>query len=366
MKLYILSDWHCGKYTSDSDKWINNMKSYFYNWLIPTLKEYMKPGDKLIILGDVFDNRTSINLKVINFVVKLFEDLSKIIEIHSILGNHDMFAMSDPEINSACTFRNINNVYIYEQPTLINFNNKEILLMPWINGKNDEKAILEQYKGQDLLLCHSDLNGCRTQLYPTRPHNRHILDIEDFNGYTKVFSGHIHIQQTINNFTFVGSPYHLDRNDIDNPKGLWIYNTKNEKDIFIENDYSPQFKKIKLIEDKDLSNINTDDFNKNFIDLEISKNLILNNPKLKLTIEKLINKHSPNDVKWIDDIVKETKTYIIKDKSQNKSIKDWSTEWVDNLKINQNTDIFTEIDLKEGMKEQIEECFKVIQMKKGT
>ncbi len=361
MKLFIVSDFHWGKYTNDSEKWLRIMSDYFYNWLIPSLKTYAKKGDKLMILGDIFDNRTSINLKVINHVVKLFEDLSKIIEIHSILGNHDMFAMADPEINSVCTIRNIPNVFIYEQPTVLNFDGKETLLMPWIHGKNEEKKILEQYSGLDLLLCHSDLNGCRTQLYPTRPHNREILEIDDFSGYKQVYSGHIHIQQTINNFTFVGSPYHLDRNDVANSKGLWVYDTKKSKDIFIENDHSPQFKKVRIMSDDDIKQLKETDFKKDFIDMEISKALILNQPSVKLSIEKIINKWTPTDVRYIDDIVKDKKVYIIKENHENKSIKDWSKDWVDNLVINQETDMFTEIDFKAGMKNTIESCFKILQ-----
>lgn len=361
MKLFIVSDFHWGKYTNDSEKWIQLMTSYFYEWLIPQLKQFAKKGDKLVILGDIFDNRTSINMKVITSVVKLFEALSKIIEIHSILGNHDMFAMADPEINSVCTIRNIPNVHIYEKPTVVDFDGVETLLMPWVHGKNAEKQVLEHYKGLDLLLCHSDLNGCRTQLYPTRPHNREILEIDDFSGYKRVYSGHIHIQQTINNFTFVGSPYHLDRNDIANKKGLWVFDTKKSKDIFIENDYSPQFKKVKILTDDSLKELKEADFKSDFIDLEISKSLILSQPSAKLAIEKIINRWTPTDVRYIDDIVKDKKVYVIKEGQSNKTVKDWSMEWVDNLVINQETDLFTEIDFKSGMKREIEGCFKILQ-----
>jgi hypothetical protein len=48
--------------------------------------------------------------------------------------------------------------------------------------------------------------------------------------YGKVYSGHIHIVQEINYFTFVGSPYHLDRNDVGNKKG----NMNKELKIFFK------------------------------------------------------------------------------------------------------------------------------------
>lgn len=362
MKLFMISDLHCGKYNGESEKWIALNKKYFYEWLMPTLKKLAKKGDKLVILGDIFDNRTNLNLKVVSFVVKLFEDLSKIIEVHTLLGNHDMWAMSDPEINSTCTIRNIPSVFVYDEPKVVDFDGIETLMMPWVHGKNKEKEVLEQFKGLDLLLCHSDLNGCRTQLYPTRPHQRQILDIEDFKGYTKVYSGHIHIQQTIKNFTFVGCPYHLDRNDVGNEKGIWVYNTKTQEDILIENDFSPQFKNVKITEEKHLSVLTEEMFQKDFIDLEISKTLILNKPNVKLQIEKVASKWKPTDVKWLDDIVTEKKVHIIKDaNAANKSIKDWSEDWVDDKKLNQETDLFTEIEFKNKMKETIGKCFDILQ-----
>lgn len=364
MKIYIISDFHFGKYSLDSDKWLNNMKSYFYDFLIPLLKEYKKNGDKLFILGDIFDNRTSINLKSISTVVKLFEDLSKIIECHVLLGNHDMWAMSDPEINSVCTIRNIPNVTIYDSPKTINVDGMSALMMPWIHGKDNEKAILEQYTGTDLLFCHSDLNGCRTQLYPTRPVSRHILDINDFQGFGKIYSGHIHIVQEINNFTFVGSPYHLDRNDVGNRKGIWVYDTKKKSDFFFENDFSPEFNKIKIYTEKDFKKLSDSMFDKNFVDLEISNNLLVNTPHLRLELDKLANKNKIETIEFIDDVVKAIKPKASWTNTKDKSIKDISHDWTDRIKLNDETDMFTEIELKNKMKEKIEECFGLLELNK--
>jgi DNA repair exonuclease SbcCD nuclease subunit len=364
MKIWMLSDLHFGKYTKDQDKWLKNMTDYFYDFFIPLLKEYKKENDKLFILGDLFDNRSSISIKAINTVINLFEDLSKIIEIHILLGNHDMYLMNTPDINSVSVIRNISNIIVYDKPTEITIDNHEILMMPWINGKNNEIEILEKYKGKDLLFCHSDLNGCRTQLYPTRPLSRHILDITDFVGYTKVYSGHIHIVQTINNFTFVGSPYHLDRNDVGNRKGIFIYDTVKKKDVFIENDFSPEFKKIKLITESDFTDLEDVLNTNNFIDLYISTNLLVNNPQLRLQLDKITNKYKIEHLEFINDVKRETKkTNNINIK--NKSIETISKEWVDNIEINVDTDMFVEIDIRKKINEILDNCYKLEKLKNG-
>ena len=60
MKVYMITDTHFGIYLNNLDKWQNMMESTFYNFVIPYLKENVKPGDILIHLGDLFDNRNSI------------------------------------------------------------------------------------------------------------------------------------------------------------------------------------------------------------------------------------------------------------------------------------------------------------------
>ena len=359
MRLFMVSDFHLGKYSLNSDKWLENMRSYFYDFFIPLLKEYSKENDKLLVLGDIFDNRNSIDLRALNLAVEIFEDISKIIECHVLLGNHDQRMMNDPNINSVVSIRNINNVFVYSEPTEITFDNKTALIMPWVNGKDSEIQILEKYSGKDLLFCHSDLNGCRTQLNPTRPSNKNILDIEDFKGYNKIYSGHIHIVQTIQNFTFVGSPYHLDRNDISNTKGVFVYDTKKDKDIFIPNDFSPEFKKVKILKEKDIDKLKPLLDTNHFIDVEISNTLIVNNPQFRLEFDKLTNKHKIEEIYYIDDIVKEKKEKK-SIQSKRKTIKEISYEWIDNLNINEDTDLFTKIELVDEMKQTVEKCFNLL------
>lgn len=359
MRLFIVSDFHLGKYSLNSDKWLDNMRSYFYDFFIPLLKEYSKENDKLLVLGDIFDNRNSIDLRALNLAVEIFEDISKILECHVLLGNHDQRMMNDPNINSVVSIRNINNVFVYSEPTEITFDNKTALMMPWVNGKDSEIQILEKYSGKDLLFCHSDLNGCRTQLNPTRPSNKNILDIEDFKGYNKIYSGHIHIVQTIQNFTFVGSPYHLDRNDISNTKGVFVYDTRKNKDIFIPNDFSPEFKKVKILKEKDIDKLKPLLNTNNFIDVEISNTLIVNNPQFRLQFDKLTNKHKLEEIYYIDDIVKEKKQRNTI-QSKRKTIEEISYEWINNLNINEDTDLFTKIDLVDEMKQTVEKCFKLL------
>lgn len=363
MRFWIISDAHLGKYGMDSDKWLNNMRSYFFDFFIPILEENARPQDKLFFLGDLFDNRNSIDMRAITLAVEIFEALSKIIECHVLLGNHDQRMMTDPTVNSVVSIRNIDNVIVYDKEKVIQIDDHKILIMPWVHGKDTEKTILEKYSGCDLLFCHSDLNGCRTQLYPTRPLSKSILDIDDFAGYDKIYSGHIHIVQEIQNFTFVGSPYHLDRNDVSNRKGIFVYNTKTRKDKFIENDFSPEFVKIDIFKEKDLDKLKEAVQGNNFIDIYISNNLIINKPHVKLDLDKIVNKHKVENIYFIDDVEKSSEEKKVSNVGT-KSIKEISFEWTDKIKYNDDLDMFTEMELKNKMKETIEACFDLYQTSK--
>lgn len=78
----MITDTHFGIYLNNLDKWLNMMESTIYNFLMPYLKDNFEEGDILIHLGDLFDNRTSIPINVLNKVEKILKDISDIIPTH--------------------------------------------------------------------------------------------------------------------------------------------------------------------------------------------------------------------------------------------------------------------------------------------
>jgi len=92
-RLWIITDTHLGIRNS-SEEWIQIMRKYFFEWFIPKVKKEYKPGDVLLHLGDVYDSRQSINLKVLNLCVEIFGELSKVFEdgVYVIIGNHDIYS----------------------------------------------------------------------------------------------------------------------------------------------------------------------------------------------------------------------------------------------------------------------------------
>jgi len=175
--------------------------------------------------------------------------------------------------------------------------------MPWVEKKKDQLDLISRYKNSDILFCHSDLNGARMHLKSVAHKNLDKIDIEHFKAFKKIYSGHIHIKQSTKNFTFIGSIYQMDRNDMNDQKGVFILDTDEMEEEFIPNNISPQFKKINISSEEDVIKLEDIDTSKNYIDLEISNSLLVNSRKIRRKLESIIQKGSFSSIEYLNDIV---------------------------------------------------------------
>lgn len=264
-RFFIISDTHFGV-RSNSVEWMDIQKDYFYNWFIPELKKNYKPGDALIHCGDVFDSRQSLNLKVMNLGMEIIEEISKILPVFIICGNHDIYHKKSNDINSVKIFNWLDNVHVYEQPVILSLNdgNTKSLLMPWKDTQEEEQEVINQNKA-DYLFCHTDIRGLKFNSYVEVDHG---LGKSDFTTFKKVYSGHIHFAQSQQNIRMVGCPYPMTRSDIGNTKSIWILDLENGEDFNIENNHSPKFirMKIETVLDMEYGRIK-DIIKNNFVDI---------------------------------------------------------------------------------------------------
>lgn len=245
-KIYLLSDIHFGLRNS-SKEWLESHKDYFENFFLPLIEKEIKQP-YLIIAGDVFDNRQSINHLIMDYAIVLFLKLSKLCkEIHIIAGNHDVFFKSSNAVTPLNFIKYLgSNITIYKEPELIEIDNIKFFMLPWINDKVKEIEIIKsQSKHSDYLICHTEVKDF---YYNAKVAVKNGNDLSVYKDYNKVFSGHFHLKQNAKNLYYIGSPFHFTRADIGNKKGIYIFNTSNEGLLFIENNYSSEFKKIKIID----------------------------------------------------------------------------------------------------------------------
>lgn len=303
-KIYLVGDTHIGLgYPNNTDKWFKVHREYFNDFLLPLLKSKVRKGDIIVHLGDLFDNRNVIPINLMNYTLDIVEEIAKIAPFHIIIGNHDLYSKSTGEINSVRPFKHIDNIFIYDKPTKIEFEGISILMVPYIDNRKEQISIINNNKDCKYLFCHSDLNGAKLHMTSAGHRNADKIDVEDFKTFRKVYSGHYHIVQRNQNFTFVGSIFQMDRNDYKDQKGIFIIDVENDEEEFIENNVSPVFRKYNVISETDVDGLDALRNSKDYIDLSISNNLLISNRKLRRKLEVLLENSGFSSVDYIDDIV---------------------------------------------------------------
>jgi DNA repair exonuclease SbcCD nuclease subunit len=281
-RVFFITDTHLGVRNS-SNEWIDIMREYFHGWFIPLVKENYRPGDVLIHLGDVYDSRQSINIKVLNLGIDIFESLSDIFKdgIYVIAGNHDLWGKTTNEINSLKSIKWVPNVNILEEPETLILGKKKFLMMPWRKDHATEEAFLDASKPHDYLCCHADIRGLKFNRYVNVEEG---ADSQKFEKFKTVYSGHIHYAQVVKNIHMLGSPYELTRSDMGNTKSVTLLDlTTGEEQKFV-NDFSPKFKKFIFDQILEMTIDELEpEFRNNFVDIMIDPKMALKAPLNILT-----------------------------------------------------------------------------------
>lgn len=235
MQIALISDLHFG-IKKNSDLFLENSLKCIKEEFIPALRK--RAISHIYILGDIFDNRNTINVKVKNAVFDLFNEDLKNFKIKIIVGNHDIYHKSTTDINSLKMFTKFTNIEIIDEITLQNVDGRKFLFVPWqVDYKKFQEKVADSNFHCDVCFGHFDINRCYM--------NKHNIMTNDglnpevfFNNYTLTFSGHFHIRSITKSDTreiiYLGTPYELNRNDRDEPKGFCILDTENLQYEFVD------------------------------------------------------------------------------------------------------------------------------------
>jgi hypothetical protein len=334
-RVFFLTDTHLGVRNS-SNEWIEIIGAYFNEWFIPMVKENYRPGDVLVHLGDVYDSRQSINLKVLNLGVDVFEKLSEIFKdgIYVIAGNHDLWGKNSNDINSLKSIKWIPGVTIFEEPETLILGDKKFFMMPWRKDHEAEEDTLEKTKAHDYLCCHADIRGLKFNKFVEVDHG---ADIKKFKKFTSVYSGHIHYAQRVKNINMLGSPYQLTRSDMENSKGITLLDLETGKETFFENNFSPKFKKFFFNQILDMTPSEVESaFSNNFVDVMIDPKMALTAPLNILTdlvtSQRKISfhPHDPDQVNGLSSVIYSTE-------GKNFDVMDFVKEYVSGLEYDKDT-----------------------------
>jgi hypothetical protein len=248
MKIAIITDQHFGA-RKNSKLFHDYFLEFYENVFFPTLE---KEGITTVIdMGDTFDSRKGIDFAALTWAKdNYFDRLRDMgITVHTIVGNHTAYYKNTNDINAIdLLLREYDNVRIYAETTSIMVNDCNILLVPWINSENKKKSVdLINKSRASVCMGHLELNGFRA----TPGHMmEHGMEWDIFKKFNKTFSGHYHCRSNQDNIYYLGNPYEMFWNDVDDEnRGFHLFDTDTLEHTPVNNPY--RLHKIIFYNDQD-------------------------------------------------------------------------------------------------------------------
>ena len=235
MKLAIITDQHFG--ARKGAEYIHNYFKKFYDDIFFPYLEKNKI-DTVIDMGDTFDNRRNIDLASLEWSKKVYYDRLQAmgITVHTIVGNHTAYYKDTNEINTVdLLLKEYDNVEVYSEPTEITIDELNILMLPWINEENRSQTMeMIKKSTSKVVMGHLELNG----FVATRGHTmENGMDTKVFDKFDRVYSGHFHTRSTNGKIYYLGNPYEMFWNDVNDPRGFNLLDTKTLKHTPVNNPY---------------------------------------------------------------------------------------------------------------------------------
>lgn len=274
-KIAIFSDPHLGAHQNDP-RW-HDISLNYAKWLVKTID---KSVVRLIVPGDIFNNRDEIGVSTIEVAEQFFKILSERFNIIVIAGNHDSFYKEHSKVSSISILNNKTNIKVVSKNIeIIEIDSEKIMLVPW--GMNDD---IPNFGRVRTIFGHFEINTFKrtfVDVCKTGVNSSFFLKYCD-----TVFSGHFHLiderKYSNGKIIYVGSPYEITWNDSNSKKGVYIYCPKTDEYEFVENNYSPKHieinadsilknEKIEMIKGNFIKLITNPDFDYKKIDLILSK-----------------------------------------------------------------------------------------------
>lgn len=181
----------------------------FLLW-VSSIVEKEKP-DLVINLGDTFDTHAVIRSEIMAEFMKHVKSITQHCEYIYLLGNHDMFKPNDATYHALLPFKGeIDNFTIIDKIT----DRHDMTFVPYMHNWKD----FPKKPGQRIIVAHQTFIGADYGYY--RPDVG--VDADKISAEI-IISGHVHKRQNFGKVYYPGSPYAGGLDDIDQIKGLTLF-----------------------------------------------------------------------------------------------------------------------------------------------
>ncbi len=238
MILFLIGDVHTG-FDTNSEIGYETTINYFKNFIRPELnKTNLKYGAQnviVVLLGDLFDSRSLLNVKSINVVMNFIADLSSTNQILSLVGNHDKYR----EFTSQCVISVYPGVTIIDQPITLEIGTQKCCFLPAIEDKLLAETHISAFPNGSYLFGHDDIEGFVYEGHGVKTEKAISFDM--LSKFKKVIFGHIHKAQEYGNVIYLGSTYHTRSVEANNKNRIGILDLDTSEISYVENKISPKY-----------------------------------------------------------------------------------------------------------------------------
>lgn len=255
-KSLIFTDLHVGVSNDKTSR--QKIAENFINEVIDKIE--INGIKQVFFLGDLFHQRTSIEVTSLNVANDLIRKLSKACEVFLLQGNHDLYEKFNSNITSLNIF-DLENVNIVSVPSELTLNGQKVLLVPWLCGTSlqehiDASNLSDKY---DIMMGHFEIDSSSeipnkgrsySNAYKSGSKNYSSIEKDNIvseilhhtNDFSTIYLGHIHDHEvlTFENRTWniVGSPQYQvhDMQRLPDSKklhGYYILDEKNNEEFHI-------------------------------------------------------------------------------------------------------------------------------------
>ena len=235
MTIALITDQHF-----QARKTSKQFHDYFLEFYNNVFFPYLEKNNikTLIDLGDTFDNRNFLDPTAIDWAKRNYYDRLRELNIdhHVIVGNHTSKLKNTNKISSVdLILREYDNITIYKETTEVVLQDLQILFVPWINKENEAETIQKiQNSKATVAMGHLELNGFV-------PYVGHVMEdgrsSDVFHKFKKVFSGHYHTRSDNGKIYYIGNPYELYFNDVDDERGFAIFSPETLDHHYVNNPF---------------------------------------------------------------------------------------------------------------------------------
>jgi DNA repair exonuclease SbcCD nuclease subunit len=302
-------------------------------WSVRTMREYCAASniDTVLILGDLFHDRRSIEIDVLSAVTKFFEETANKYKQKWVVfpGNHDMFLRHSWDINSLTPLRN--SLTVIEEIKILQIDNRRFWILPFITYEKPFMKVLKkieaQYQEGDILLTHVGIRGATLNTCFLLKDWSFITF--EYSKFKRVYTGHFHSKQQVgDNVWYPGSPIPFKFDEGDVSHGFYVYDLEEDDHKFIniwkaghkffpDEIPPPQFY---TITDDVLEQVTSDDINNGIVRVAIQKEYTADEKK---QIKDRLIGLGARSVRWMSLIDKIEKQEIIAAAPSKNLFKSW-------------------------------------------